>query len=83
MPVPALLFWLPLAAIMALSLRLDYNYWTNWWNPELRQRLWMPWLAWLLSWAAAGLLLGYLARALATPERSWHDRLAGTWLVPR
>ena len=40
-------------------------------------------LAFGLWCAAVGVLLGYLLLALWFPSRSLHDRLAGTYLVPR
>jgi len=41
------------------------------------------WLIHGLSWLALGLLAGYVLLALRYPDRSLHDRLAGTYLVPR
>jgi len=49
------------------------------------QKLWMPhgaWLAWACWGAALALLPLYVLVALAWPSRSWHDPLAGTYLVP-
>jgi hypothetical protein len=55
------------------------------WN-FLQEYAWRHQIAYLgdLCWAASGLLaLLSLALMLRTPARSLHDRLAGTWLVPR
>jgi uncharacterized RDD family membrane protein YckC len=42
------------------------------------------WLGWISSgWDALVLLLLYVVLALWSPERALHDRLAGTYLVPR
>jgi len=38
------------------------------------------WTFWWLALAAAAV---YPVLALSSPPRSLHDRLAGTWLVPR
>jgi hypothetical protein len=40
-------------------------------------------LSWLCWGAALALLLLYVALALRSPARGLHDRLAGTYLVPR
>ncbi len=81
--VRALLFWLPLVILVTAACWLDAMYWSQWPEDSPRSHPWMPISAWGLSWLAGGLLVAYFARALWDPERSWHDRLAGTWLVPR
>jgi len=43
----------------------------------------MLWLAWASWWAALALLAIYAVLALWLPSRGVHDRLAGTYLVPR
>ncbi|MDR3637820.1 MAG: protein kinase [Isosphaeraceae bacterium] len=49
------------------------------------QRIWLPRAAWL-GWASWGAALAVLPLygliALISPGRSWHDYLAGTYLVP-
>ena len=81
--VRAVLFWLPLEMCVIASCSLDALYWSRWSDEAWRSHFWMPIAAWGLSWLAAALLLAYFARAIWDPERSWHDRIAGTWLVPR
>ncbi|MFL5340187.1 MAG: protein kinase domain-containing protein [Gemmataceae bacterium] len=81
--VRALLVWLPVLACVVGSAWLDMRYWSSWPNESARHGVWMPVTAWVLSWLAPGLLLAFFARAMWKPERSWHDRLTGTWLVPR
>jgi uncharacterized RDD family membrane protein YckC len=66
----ALLFWLPVTALLALSIWVDSAY------PETAP------LAFWLWCSALGVLLGYMVLALWFPRRSLHDWLAGTYLVP-
>jgi hypothetical protein len=40
-------------------------------------------LAWMLWWLALATVIAYPLIALALPARSLHDRLAGTYLVPK
>jgi hypothetical protein len=78
----ASVFWAPVAALVVLSLWLDALYWSEW-SPDL-SHVWLAWLAWLAWWGGLALLFpGYLILALRSPERALHDRLAGTYLVPR
>jgi hypothetical protein len=77
----ALLFWAPVAALTIASLWLDTLYWSEWkpgdpWS-------WAPWLSSLAWWAGLAMLPAYVVLALRSPERAPHDRLAGTFLVPR
>jgi hypothetical protein len=44
---------------------------------------WASLLAWLMWWLAPGLLVLYVWQAVRSPVRGLHDRLAGTYLVPR
>jgi hypothetical protein len=67
----ALLFWAPVATLLALSV---------WVQIALPAR---AALAFGLFCAAVGVLVGYALLALWFPERGPHDRLAGTYLVPR
>jgi hypothetical protein len=77
----ALLVWAPVAGLLALSVWLDLRYWSAWEQGEAP--------GWLLalasaSWYAALLLLAvWVVLALWRPARTLHDRLAGTYLVPR
>jgi hypothetical protein len=75
----ALLIWTPVAAFLALS-----------WFNEMRWADWFygigGWTSWLseVCWSLALVLLPlYVGLALWFPNRSLHDRLAGTYLVPR
>jgi hypothetical protein len=64
-----LLFWLPVNGLLSLAvLALLLGPFGV-----------ASFLLWLL---AAALLVGYVPLALWLPERSWHDRLAGTYLMP-
>ncbi len=68
----ALVAWLPLVPL---------GFWIF-----LQECTWRPRIVYLgdLCWLATGLLAVLsIALMLRTPARSLHDRLAGTWLVPR
>jgi hypothetical protein len=67
----ALVVWGPVAALLGLSLWLDA------YHPEQTRWSWACW------GAALGALVGFAALALRTPARGLHDRLAGTYVVPR
>jgi hypothetical protein len=79
----ALLVWAPVTALLALSTGLEVWHWANWTLDDPTRYQWVYWLAVLLWWAALILLGAFLVMALWSPSRSLHDRLAGTWLVPR
>ncbi len=70
------LFWLPWLALIGLS---EIN-----WRTTLAA---LGWAAPLLNWAVPIALLGlavvYIISLFWSPARSFHDRLAGTFLVPR
>jgi hypothetical protein len=76
-----LLAWLICVAPLALARLVEELYWYNWSPDDSPARL----LALAdLSWLLAGVLLAaWLVVVLRSPARSLHDRLAGTWLVPR
>jgi hypothetical protein len=77
----ALLVWGPPAALLAAGALLDGWYWSS---PARRDGgLWILWAAEFLRWASLGLLAMYPVLAIRSPERTLHDRLAGTYLVPR
>jgi hypothetical protein len=63
--------WAPVAALLAASC---------WAAARQPPRLTLAWACW---GAAAAALASYPFLALAYPARSIHDRLAGTWLVPK
>jgi hypothetical protein len=79
----ALLFWLPVLALLMGSIGVDYWFWSLQ-DPHVGGVLaWLPRLATAL-WLAGFLALAvYSALALQSPTRSLHDRLVGTCLVPR
>jgi hypothetical protein len=78
----ALLVWAPVTALLALSFWLNFSYWEAW-QPNRTRYLWMLWVSSAFWWSALLLLLGYIGLALLHPSRTLHDRLAGTYLVPR
>jgi hypothetical protein len=77
-----LLVWAPLAGLLEASLLLEEWYWSVW-QPGDEAIRWVLWLSWAGWWAGAALLLSYGVLALWFPVRGLHDRLAGTYLVPR
>jgi hypothetical protein len=74
----AFLVWLPVAGLLIASAWLEAYYW--WVEPR---PYWVLWPSWLMWWAALLLLPAYLVAAAWNPTRGPHDRLAGTYLVPR
>jgi hypothetical protein len=77
----ALLVWAPVTALLVSSLALEAWYWSAW-DPTDPNR-WAVWLSIAAWWAGWALLLVYAIVALRNPVRGPHDRLAGTYLVPR
>lgn len=79
----SIILWAPLLILLALSLGLDL--WRI--NRELAGGFALAsavaWLAWLTNWLAIILLGVYLWLAQRRPGRGWHDRLVGTYPVPR
>jgi uncharacterized RDD family membrane protein YckC len=65
----ASLVWGPVIVLLAL--------------PPLLQTLAPTAIVRPMFWLVAALLIGYVFMALRSPERSLHDRLSGTYLVPR
>jgi hypothetical protein len=79
----ALLVWTPVILLLALWVWCN-AWWLIAWEHEMIQRSrWVYVLSWLSWGAALALLPVYVGLALRFPGRSWHDRLAGTYLVPR
>jgi hypothetical protein len=77
------LVWAPVTALLFLSCWLDTIVFVDWvkqTDASARWALWLSWFCWLL---ALGLLPAYVALALRSPARALHDRLAGTYLMPR
>jgi hypothetical protein len=80
----ALLVWAPFMGLLWLAIVLDHRYWSHWSPGALVDRnAWALWLSWSSWWLAAAMLPVYVGLALRNPPRGLHDRLAGTYLVPR
>jgi hypothetical protein len=77
----ALLVWAPVTALLVASIWLEQRYWVTW--APANPSSWLLRLGWLTGWSAWALLLVYVGLALWHPSRGLHDRLAGTYLVPR
>jgi hypothetical protein len=79
----AVLFWLPIMALLISSIGVDYWFWSLQ-DPHVGGVLaWLPYLSTAL-WSAGFLALAvYAGLALRSPTRSLHDRLVGTCLAPR
>jgi hypothetical protein len=77
----ALLVWAPVTALLLATASLDYLFWAT--EGEEPPAWWVTWLPPLTWWLALGLLVAYFVLAFRRPTRSLHDRLAGTYLVPR
>lgn len=78
----ALLVWIVPAALLSGSLWIDYEFWNDW-LPDAEISFAPLWISWSLWWLALGVLLSYVALALWNPSRGIHDKLSGTYLVPR
>jgi hypothetical protein len=77
----ALLVWAPVTGLLVLSAWLQASFWADWLAGH--GALWLHSVSTALWYGALVLLLIYVALAIARPSRSLHDRLAGTYLVPR
>jgi hypothetical protein len=77
----ALLVWLPVATLALLAAFLEMGYWSLWDVHD--PYAWLLWLSDGCWWVALGLPVAYILMALGSPGRTLHDRLAGTYLVPR
>jgi hypothetical protein len=77
----AVLVWAPAVALLLAAIRLDV------WDRSLSAAggppAWVSWASSLCWWAPLVLYPAYAALVLRNPGRAPHDRLAGTWLVPR
>ena len=78
-----LLVWAPVTALLLLSCWLDTIVFVNWVKETDASARWAFWLSWISWIAALSLLPAYVALALRSPARALHDRLAGTYLMPR
>jgi hypothetical protein len=77
----ALLVWLPVSALFEISMLLEIQFWATWREDEPNR--WLRVLDQTAWWSAVGLLVVWVILALRSPARALHDRLAGTFLVPR
>jgi hypothetical protein len=77
----ALLVWLPVTALFVVSMWLEFVYWSTWREDEPHR--WLGALTRTAWWSAVALLVVWVILALRSPARALHDRLAGTYLVPR
>jgi hypothetical protein len=76
-----LVLWLPLVALLLTSAWAESTYWARWFdNTPEPSLLWASSAGW---WLAVVLLITYAVIALWFPTRGPHDRLAGTYVVPR
>jgi eukaryotic-like serine/threonine-protein kinase len=77
----ALVVWIPVVGLLLLSTLFDFLPWVSGLpESDFGWTYWLSWVCWVL---AVALLPIYVALAIRFPERSLHDRLAGTYLVPR
>ncbi len=74
----ALLVYAPAVVLLLAGIALDV-----WDRAAPGARAWLPWASSLCWWSPAVLYAAYAALLLREPGRAPHDRLAGTWLVPR
>jgi hypothetical protein len=68
----------PAVVLLLAGIALDV-----WDRSALGARAWVPWASFLCWWAPWVLYPAYAALMIRNPGRAPHDRLAGTWLVPR
>jgi hypothetical protein len=74
----ALVMWAPFTALLAGSVLIYTHAWRDPAPPG-----WGVTVSTLCWWAALAVLPLWAWLALRSPGRTWHDRLAGTYLVPR
>src|SRR5262249_26219271 len=75
------IIWSPVFALLAVSVQWQTSFWSKWQIEVFNS--WTPFIFWTLPWIAIGLVLSYGVLAFWFPARGVHDRLAGTYLVPR
>ena len=78
----AFLVWMPVVAFLTAMAWLD-GLWLATWSRQGTSYGWAYWPSWLCWGLALTLLPLYVGLALWLPNRGLHDRLAGTYLVPR
>jgi hypothetical protein len=77
----ALLTWVPVTVLLIAAMWLEQDYWTA--QAAGTPAPWLARLSWVVSWSAWALLAAYAVLAVRSPGRGLHDRLAGTYLVPK
>jgi hypothetical protein len=77
----ALVLWAPVCGLLILSVWLDV--WRVCEGDFAAPHHWVYWLSWACWGLAVALFPIYAGLALLFPNRSVHDWLAGTYLVPR
>jgi tRNA A-37 threonylcarbamoyl transferase component Bud32 len=78
----ALLVWSPMLALLSTSLGLELWRLIHW-DDNTAALVLAAWVSWAAWWLALLLLPLFAGLALWSPSRGVHDRLAGTYLVPR
>jgi uncharacterized RDD family membrane protein YckC len=78
----AFVVWAPVTVLLGASAQLEILYWWGHRGEPVRDADLLT-LSTALWWLAVGLLALYAILAVWRPQRSLHDRLAGTYLVPR
>jgi hypothetical protein len=80
----SLAIWVPIALLLLASVLLDL--WrvahapSGWSDFAIRATAWLAWATW---WGALLALAGYVGVAMGWPNGGPHDRMAGTYPVPR
>jgi uncharacterized RDD family membrane protein YckC len=77
----SLLLWTPVCGLLGISAGLEI--WYGWEESSAASHLWVSWLSWACWGLTAALFPIYAGLALLFPNRSLHDWLAGTYVVPR
>jgi uncharacterized RDD family membrane protein YckC len=77
----AALAWAPVALLLMAAVALESWHWGALTREE--RQAWVPVLSECLRWSGVALLLAYPAIAICFPRRGLHDRLSGTFVVPR
>lgn len=75
--------WLPFYALVTLSGEAEMERLLLYLVDPEGQAAVLAWVTWLFYWAAVLLLPVYVWLALRSPGRGLHDRVAGTYLMPR
>src|SRR5262249_5059060 len=76
----AILIWMPVSGLLLVSAWCNATYWLRWSDGTETQGL--LWISCLTYWVAGALVVAYAVICICMPNRSLHDQLAGTYLVP-